>query len=190
MTDTATKAVEHTSFQDRIKAMDEAQLRKLASEEFNVTIDGQLKKDSIVDFLLKTYEVKRQQATILNKESAQLFLDANPNEPIIQVKFMPLDFPHAPIEFFNDGGLGIRGIKNKKKSSLKRLPRFKLVPGETYKLPLLVIKYLEKLTYRDSKPVHDPNTGMITGNIPVIKPRFLLQVILSEEQLQEMSTTL
>lgn len=195
MEDTATQAVEHVSFKDRISAMDEPQLRELASEEFNVTIDGQLKKDAIVKYLLDVYENTRKEAATLNKDSAQLFLDRNKDEPIIQIKFMPLDFPHAPVEFAYDGGYGVTGkgspkLKPGQPKRLRQMPRFKFIPAEMYKLPLVVVKHLESLTYRDSKPKHDPVTGMIIGNIPIIKPRFMLQPVLTEDQLREMSTTL
>ena len=195
METTATQAVEHVSFKDRISKMNEQQLRDLATDEFSVNIDGQLKKEAITKFLLEAYENSRTAAESLNRDSAQLFLDRDEDEPIIQTKFMPLDFPNAPVEFAYDGGDGVTGkgspkLKPGQKKRLRQMPRFTLIPGETYKLPLSVIKHLEGLTYRDSKPVHDPVSGMITGNIPVIKPRFMLQTILTDAQLSEMSTTL
>ncbi len=195
--ETATKAIENVPFRDRIAKLDESALRTLADEEFGLTIDGQLKKEAIVKQLVKIYEETTNAARTLNEQSAMLFLEADENERLIAVKFMPLDFPNAPVDFSNDGGLGLRGKKlgkGQKKppnwdKGLRKMPVFKFIPGETYKLPIRLIKILEDLTFRGSKPQHDPVTGMISGNMPVIKPRFMLTPVLSDEQMREMGTT-
>ena len=190
---TATEAsVEHVPFKVRISKMGIADLREIASEEFGLNIDEKLKKEVVIDQLLRIYEEKTFSARSLNEKSAALFLTSDPNERMISVKFLPLDFSNAPIEFCYDGGHGIRDPKNPKKNpkGLSKVPRFKLIPGEIYKLPIVVIRHLESRTYRDSKPVFDPVSGMITGNIPVIKPRFMLQVVLTDDQLRELGTDL
>jgi hypothetical protein len=195
MADTATQAVEHASLTDKFSSMNEQQLRDYASQNYNVNIDGGLKRDAIVKYLKDVHEQTRAVADKLNKKSAQLFLDREPKEPIVNVKFLPLDFPNALVQFPYDGGYGIQGkgspkLKQGQPKRLKGVPIFKLVPGETYKLPLVVVRHLESLTYKDSKPVIDKETGMVSGNMPVIKPRFMMQIIMSDEQMRSMSTTL
>ncbi len=187
--ETATQAVGQT-FRERITTLGIKELREIASEEFSLNVDEKLKKDVVIDQLIRIYEEKTSSARTLNEKSAALFLSADPNEKLVSVKFLPLDFPNASVKFVYDGGLGIRDAKNPKKNpkGLSRAARFNLIPSEVYKLPIRVIKHLEGLVYRDSKPIHDPVTGMITGNIPIIKPRFMLQVILSDEQMREMGT--
>lgn len=195
MENTVTQTVEYVPFRERIAMLNVKELRSIASEEFGLNIDEKLKKEIIIDQLIRIHEEKTASAKNLNEKSAALFISADKDERLVSVKFLNLEFPTASEEFCNDGGLGIRGTKNPKPRlkppyRLSKMPRFKLIPGEVYKLPIRIIRVLESLTYRDSKPIYDPVTGMITGNIPIIKPRFMLQVVLSDKQMQEMGTAL
>ena len=189
--ETATKAIENVPFRDRIAKLSAKELRELADKEFALKVDEKLKKDVIIDQLIRIHEETASSARTLNEQSAALFISADKNERLVNIKFLPLDFPNAVVEFANDGGKGLRDSKNPKKNptGLSKMPRFKLIPGEVYALPITIIRRLEKLVYRDSKPTYDPVTGMITGNMPIIKPRFMLQVVLSDEQMREMGTT-
>ena len=190
--DTATKAIENVPFRDRIAKLDKPALIAIADEEFSLKVDEKLTKVVIIDQLIRIYEETANSARTLNEKSAALFLSADKTERLVDVKFLPLDFPNAVVEFANDGGLGLRDPKNPKRNpnGLSKMPRFKLIPGEVYALPIRIIRALEKLIYTGSKPITDTNTGMITGNMPVIKPRFMLTPVLSDEQMREMGTTL
>ncbi len=188
MVDTATKAIEHVPFADRIKNMTGKQLREMASEEFALDVAETVKPAAIREQLLRVYEQRTMEAKTLNEQAAQIFLNANPDEKVVSVKFLPLDFPHAVVDFSNDCGFGIRGPNNE--TGLSKMPVFKLIPGEVYQLPVCVIRMLETKTFRDSKPTFDPVTGMIIGNTPIIKPRFMLQMVMSDEQMRAMGTTL
>jgi len=189
--ETGTQPVENVSFKERISKLGIKELRDIAQEEFGLSVDEKLKKDVVVDQLIRVYEDKVTSAKTLNEQSAALFTIADPKERLVRVKFRPLDFPNAVEEFMCDGGLGIRDPKNPKKNpnGLSKMARFKLVPNEIYNLPVRIIRHLESKTFRDSKPIYDDNTGMIVGNKPIIKPRFMLQVILSDEAMRDMGTT-
>jgi hypothetical protein len=192
--DTATQAVEFVPFSKRIAKLNSEQLLVIADKEFNVNIDAAMNADAIRAFLLQAYDGVRKAASQLNEESCKLFIDHNPDERLVKFKFIPLEFANNPLEFNYDGGFGVRGkggtkLKKGQAKRLAKMPHFKLVPGETYKLPMCVKKHLESLTTRDNKVIHDKETGMVTGNMPVIKPRFMLVPVVTDEQLTELGTT-
>jgi hypothetical protein len=60
--------------------------------------------------------------------------------------------------------------------------KYHLFHGEMYVLPLLLIRHLEKKTYVAHKPVYDSLTGLQSAVIPIIKPRFLFQQMISDEE--------
>jgi hypothetical protein len=192
--DTATKAIDFVPFEKQIADLDRDKLLDIATKQFNVTIDVSMKAEAIRKFLLDTHKGIKKQASQLNAESCKLFIEHDPNERLVRVKFIPLEFANNPLDFNYDGGYGVKakGGTKLKKGQVKRLrkmPTFKLVPGETYKLPYCVVKRLESLTTRDYKAVHDTETGMLKGQIPVIKPRFMLVPVLTDEQMLQMGTT-
>ena len=183
------EAVQHVPFEERIKKLGKNELIAIAAEEFNLNIDDKLTKEVIRDQLIRCHEDQANSARSMNEKAASLFLQADKKEKLVSVKFLPQDFAHASVEFTNDGGHGIKDKRNpgRNPNGLLEMPRFLLIPGEVYKLPICIIKRLEGLTYRDSKPVFG-EAGMITGNIPILKARFLLQVQYSDDQLREMGT--
>ncbi len=190
--DTATKAIEHVPFKERIAKLGLKELREVANVEFGLVVDEKLKIEVVKDQLLRIYEQNTSDAKTLNEQSAMLFEGVGANGKVVPVKFLPQDFPNAPVNFSNDCGFGIRDPKNPKRNptGLSKVPVFKLIPGEVYNLPICVIRMLEGKTFRDSKPTYDLETGMINGNRPVIKPRFMLPVVLSDDAMREMGTNL
>jgi hypothetical protein len=195
MSDTGTKPIEQQSFNSRIKAADEETLRAIGSDEFGVNFDTTLNKKTMETILLDMYKHVKAEAKLMNKQSAQLFLDRDKDEPIIQVKFLPQEFANAPLEFCYDGKYGVDGkggtkVKPGQKKRLKKMPRFKLVAGESYKLPIVVVEHLQSLVTRDNKAKIDPESGMVIGNMPVIRSRFLVPPDISSDRMKELQTTL
>jgi hypothetical protein len=175
---------------ERIKGLNKKELIALASEEFQLTIENKVGVDAIRDTLQRVHESRITSAMETNQAAAQLFLERDPNEKLLAIAFQPLDFPKNPLKFSYDGGYGIRDRKNPQRNpnGLTRMANFFLIPGETYQLPLCVIEHLQKKTYRDNKPQFDATSGLQNGNIPVIKPRFMLNPVLSAETMSNLGT--
>lgn len=183
--DTATEAPQvpvTTTFRERIKGLKRKELVAIAKDEFQLNVDERVKADTLKDILIRCHEERIMTAMEENQKAALVFLEANPEEQLLNVQFLPLDFPNNPLKFSYDGGYGIRDRKNPKKNpnGLSSMPTFFLIPGQQYQLPICVIRHLEGLTCRDSKPEFDSVTGMIAGNVPVIKQRFMLRPILDD----------
>ncbi len=191
MGQTSAQEVSYMTFADRLKNPDltKKDLIALGEQEFNVNIAETMKKPVIIDQLLRIHEETCNKARNMNEKAAALFLNADENEKVVPVRFIPQDFAHASVEFTPDCGKGIRDPKNPERNpnGLSELPRFKLIPSEVYPLPICVIRFLESLTYRDSKPKYNAD-GFIEGNVPIIKPRFILQIQYSDDQLRSMGT--
>jgi hypothetical protein len=171
------------TFKERVKGLTRKELVVIADEEFQLNIDEKVKVDVLRDTLQRMHEEKITTALEINQAAAQLFLERDKDEKLLEVIFMPLDFPNAPCKFSYDGGYGIRNRKDPKKNpnGLSKMADFFLIPGEKYQLPLCVIDHLTSKVYRDNKPQYDSKTGMQNGNIPIIKPRCMLTPVLSNK---------
>lgn len=190
---TATEAPQapvFTTFRERIKGLKRKELVEIAKDDFQLNVDEKIKDDVLKDLLMRCHEDRITTALEENQKASQVFLEANPKEQLLTIQFLPLDFPNNPLKFSYDGGYGIRNRKNPKKNltGLSQMPKFFLIPGQIYQLPICVIKHLESMTCRDSKPEYDSQTGMIAGNIPIIKQRFMLRPILSDEAMANMGS--
>lgn len=188
---TATEAPQvPETFRERVKGLKRKDLAEIAQEEFQLTIDDKVKEHVLRDTLIRAHEDRVASAMEQNQAASNLFLERDKNEKLLTVQFLPLDFPNNPEKFSYDGGYGIRDRKNPKRNptGLSKMANFFLIPGQTYQLPLCVIKHLEKLVFMDSKPEFDTTTGMIAGNKPIIKQRFLLRLVASEQVLADMGT--
>jgi hypothetical protein len=169
----------------RLAAMSKLELTEFAKEAYSLDVDDNLKKDVIVDAILKFDEELKNSARTMNERSAAMVMSAD--DPLLKVRFIPQDFPNAPVEFMYDSGRGVRGPVNKK--GLRSIPHYKLFPRQVYKLPLSVIQHMRGLTFSDSVPTFDPNTGMIVANRAVVKQRFVMEPILDDKQYRQMGTT-
>lgn len=191
--DTATEAPTVpvvTTFRDRINGLKRKELVEIAKEDFQLNVEEKVSIETLKDILQRCHEERVMTAMEENQKAAHVFLEANPDEKLLNVQFLPLDFPNNPLKFSFDGGYGIRDRKNPKKNptGLSSMPTFFLIPGQNYQLPICVIRHLEGLTCRDSKPEFDSTTGMIAGNIPVIKQRFMLRPILDDLAMSNQGT--
>lgn len=178
------------TFKERIKGLSKKELVVIASEEFQLNIDDRVGVEVLRDTLQRVHEERVTTAMEINQKAAQLFLERDKNEKLLTVIFLPLDFPNAPCKFSYDGGYGVRSRKDPKRNpnGLTRMANFFLIPGEQYQLPLCVINHLQSKTYRDNKPQFDPKTGMQNGNIPIIKPRFMLNPVLSDQAMSDLGS--
>lgn len=184
------KIPEITTFKERISGLKRAALVEIAKDEFQLNIDSKVKADVLRDTLQRVHEQRATSALEKNQAAAQLFLERDSNEQVVTVQFLPLEFPNNPLHFSWDGGFGITDRKNPKRNpnGLKRMPTFFLIPGEIYQLPICVIRHLEKQVYRDAKPIYDIVTGMQAGFEPIIKPRFMLRVLLPDAAMHELGS--
>ena len=155
-------------------------------------VDGRVSEKTIRENILKIISEQKSNAKQRNAES--LAMAVSKEDPMIEVKFFHLESPETDIEFAYSGTRGMYGpefTKDGKKygnpKGFRKCPKYHLFPGETVKLPFSVYEHLERLTYVTNKAVHDPVTGMIGGNIPIIKPRFLLQLVVTKEQVINMN---
>jgi len=178
------------TFKERIKGKSKKDLAEIAKEEFQLNVDTKVEVDVLRDTLQRMHESRVTTALEKNQAAAQLFLERDKDEKLLPIIFQPLDFPTNPLKFSFDGGFGIRDRKNPKRNpgGLSRMANFFLIPGETYQLPLCVINHLKSKTYRDNKPQFDSETGMQNGNIPIIKPRFMLTPVLSDAAMNNLGS--
>jgi hypothetical protein len=181
---------EYQSLKEFLKSMKMPQLVAYASNKYGLTIEATVKKDVIIDNIIRVDEEFKNKARTLNEKSTALV--TTEDDPPIRVRFMRLDFPHADHEFNYDSGRGVRPPANKKgklwKTQLPYCPGYHLFPGMEYILCLSVIRHLQSLIFKDSKPVVDPVTGMIAGNQTIIRPRFILEPIMSDDDLKRLAT--
>lgn len=190
MSTTAQETQTPSTFKERIKGLSKKELTELALDEFQLNIDSKITTDVIRDSLQRVHEERITTALEVNQKAAQLFLERDKKEKLLTVVFLPLDFPNNPCKFSYDGGYGVRSRKDPKRNpnGLSRMANFFLIPGETYQLPLCVITWLQGKTYRDNKPQFDSSTGMQNGNIPVIKPRFMLNPVLTDQAMSDLGS--
>jgi len=167
---------------DKLKAMTKEQLIQYADEAFALTVDARLKTETIIDKLLEIEKGVKAQADKLNKESVAM-TEAE-DDPVMDMIFHRMDFPEADLEFSFSGKRGMRGANNPK--GFAKCPSYHFWPGETYSIPWSVKEHLESLTFSTHKPVIDPVSGLQSGAIPIIKPRFVLQLKMTKEQVIKM----
>jgi len=168
----------------QLEAMTKAEMIKYADEVLGYKIDDKLTKPVITESILKIDASRKTEAQKVNEES--LAAAVSEDDPEITVRFFNMETSGADLEFAYSGKRGMFGPKNP--NGFKKCPRYHLFPGEVVKLAYSVYDHLSSLTYVTHKTVWDPNTGNIKGNIPIVKPRFLLQPIFTKEQLVKLNT--
>lgn len=171
----------------QLKGMSKAQLVKY-TDDLGYQVDGRLNEETIRENILKIVADRKGKAQKMNEES--LAMAVTDDDPEIEVRFFNIESPNTDVEFAYAGKRGMYGktyTKNGKKygnpQGFKKCPRYHLFPGELVKLAYSVYEHLRDLTFVTHKTVWDHATGMIAGNIPIIKPRFILQVSLTKEDI-------
>lgn len=167
-----------------LKAMGKPQLIKYASERMGLNVDDSLNKDVIIENLIRVDAAKKNEAKQMNAES--LAVAVTDKDPVIKVKFFNMESPGTFIEFSYSGKRGMRGPQNP--NGFKKCPKYMLFHGETYDIPYSVFEHLGKLVHQSHKPIFDQATGMQAGSMPILKPRFVLQAIVSKEQLIKLNS--
>jgi hypothetical protein len=178
---------ESLPLKDRLEAMTKKELVAKA-DEMGFQIDARLKPETIIKNLLKVDADRKVQASELNKKS--FAATVSKDDPEITVKFFNMIFPNTALEFSYPGPRGMYGkeyTKGGKKfgnpKGHKKCPQYRLFPGEVVKLAYSVYEHLTSLTFVTHKTIWDEVTGNIKGNIPIVKPKYILQPILTKEQL-------
>ncbi len=171
----------------QLNAMDKPELTKYM-EGLGYNVDKRLSDKTIRDNILKVVADRKNNATAMNKESFQATV--SDEDPKITVRFFNLETPNVDIEFAFPGKRGMYGPKFTKDgkdygnpNGHRKCPKYHLFPGEEVDLAYSVFEHLESLTFATHKTIFDPQTGMIQGNIPIIKPRFILQPVITKEDL-------
>lgn len=175
--------------------MDVKTLVALAADKYGLNIDPTVHVDAIKAELVRQEEARSGAAKTLNEKSAMLVVTKD--DPLVPVLFNRYDFAYADLQFTYDSGRGYinrRGTKEeikrgRERGQLEGMPSYHLFPGNEYKLPMSVVRHLQSLIYTESQPVIDPVTGMISGNRPVKKPRFSLNIVMTDEQLKGIGKT-
>lgn len=163
---------------DILKGMTKPELIRYA-DDLGYQVDGRLKEKTIIENILKIVNDRKSAATKINEES--LAMTVSEEDPMIEVRFFNLESANVDVEFSYSGKRGMYGPVNK--NGFKKCPNYHLFPGEVAKLAYSVYEHLTSLTFVTHKTVYDPVSGMIKGNIPIIKPRFILQPIFSKEDI-------
>ena len=169
---------ESIPLEQQLKGMNKAELIKKA-DDLGYQVDGSLTNKVIVENILKIDADRKSSAQKANEESFAMAV--NEEDPPIEVRFFNMESANADVEFAYAGKRGMFGPVNK--NGYKKCPKYHLFPGEKVKLAYSVYEHLTSLTFMTHKTVFDPVTGMIQGNIPIIKPRFILQPIFSKEDI-------
>lgn len=181
--------------------MSKEQMIAYANRNMGLTVDSGMDPQTIKENLLRIANARKNSARDINANSLNITIaldktrkafmenwdnrkkdkpfEYKPN-PAIQVKFFFLQHTGVDLEFVSAEPYGIKGSVNK--FGFKQHMKYHLFHGEMYVLPLLLIKHLEQKIYTAHKPVIDPNTGLQSGAIPIIKPRFLFQQIVTAEE--------
>ncbi len=176
---------ENIHLKTRLAAMDKDQLIKFGSDEFSLKIEPVLTNKVIIDNLLRLDDARRSKSVKVNEESLHKSISAD--DPPIRVKFFNLQSPTEVINFSFAGPKGMRGPVNK--TGHTKCPAYELYPGEEYTLALSVKEHLESLTFTHYKTIVDTLTGQVAGNIPILKPKYILNPIISKEQLLALQKT-
>lgn len=169
---------------EQLDVMKKPQLIKYM-EDLGYNVDRRLSENTIRENILKIDADRKGSAQKINEDSLAMTIDKN--DPMIEVRFFNLESANTDVEFAYAGKRGMYGpsyTKDGKKygnpNGHKKCPVYHLFPGEKVKLAYSVYEHLESLTFVTHKTVYDTVTGMIQGNIPIIKPRFILQPIFSK----------
>lgn len=182
-------------------SMSKEQMIIFANDKMGLTVDSGMDPQTIKENLLRIADSRKNSARDINANSLnttmaldktrKIFIqnwdgrkkpkpfEYEPN-PAIQVKFFFMQHVGVDLEFVSAEPYGIFGDVNK--FGFKKHMKYHLFHGEMYVLPLLLVKHLEKKIYTAHKPIIDPNTGLISGSIPIIKPRFVFQQVVSSEE--------
>ena len=191
--------------------LDTAGLIAYADDKFSLTVDPALDPQTIKEELLRIHASMRNSARETNRTSLQVtmaldqkrkkvwdawlngdkrnkkpFFGYEPNPPV-EVKFFFMQHVGANCEFANTHPYGFTAQGGENKFGFKRAPKYNLFHGEMYVLPLLLVQELRKQTYKAHKPVIDRDTGLQNGSIPIIKPRFVFEHMISTEELVALS---
>ena len=181
--------------------MSREQMIIYANQNMGLTVDPTMDPQTIKENLLRIAESSKNNARDINAKSLNVTIaldktrkafmenwdgrkkqkpfEYEPNPPV-QVKFFFMQHVGVDLEFVSSEPYGIKGDVNK--FGFKQHMKYHLFHGEMYVLPLLLIKHLEKKIYVTHKPVIDPGTGLQSGAIPIIKPRFVFQQVVSSEE--------
>ncbi len=170
---------ENVQLKVRLTTMNKDQLIKFGEDEFSLKIEPVLTNKVIIENLLRLDNIRRGDAIKVNEESLHKSISAD--DPPIRVKFFNLQSPAEVINFSFAGPKGMRGPINKK--GHQKCPSYKLYPGEEYTLPLSVKEHLESLTFTHYKTIVDQLTGQVAGNVPILKPKYILNPVISKAQL-------
>ncbi len=171
----------------QLNAMSRPELTKYM-EDLGFNVDKRLAEKTIRENILKVVADRKNNATAMNEASFQATVSGE--DPKITIRFFNLETPNVDIEFAFPGKRGMYGpkfIKDGKEygnpNGHRKCPKYHLFPGEEVDLAYSVFEHLESLTFATHKTIFDPQTGMIQGNIPIIKPRFILQPVITREDL-------
>ena len=176
----------------QLDSMDKNQLIKYM-ESLGYNVDRRLSEKTLRENILLIDADRKGNAKKINEDS--FAKTVNEEDPAIEVRFFNLESPNTDVEFAYSGNRGMYGPefigKDGKKygnpKGFKKCPVYHLFPGEAVKLAYSVYEHLVSLTYVTHKTVFDPQTGMIQGNIPIIKPRFILQPIFSKKDIMNIN---
>ena len=162
----------------QLDVMSKVEMIKYA-DTLGYQVDDKLTRKVIKENILRIVSDRKSQGQKLNEESlAAVVSEADPE---ISVRFFNMESPGADLEFAYSDPRGMRGPNNP--NGFKKCPVYHLFPGEVVKLAYSVYEHLTSLTFTTHKTVWDTATGNIKGNIPIVKPRFILQPVLTKEQL-------
>lgn len=167
----------------QLETMNKGQLVKFAADEFALEVEARLTKEVIIENLLKMDKARKSKAAVENEES--LAKTVSDDDPPIKVRFFNLQSPEEVINFAFAGPKGMKGPVNK--TGHKKCPRYELYPGEEYTLALSVKEHLESLLFTHYKTIIDTLTGQIAGNVPIWKPKYILNPVITKEQLLELA---
>ena len=174
--------------EQQLKTMTREELVKFA-DDLGYKIDNRMKDPTIRDNILRIINDKKNVAAKVNAES--LKQTVSEEDPKIEIRFFNMESPGADLEFSFSGPRGLYGkeftrpdgSKGGNPKGHKKCPRYHLFPGEVMEMAYSVYEHLNGLTFVTHKTVWDTKTGMITGTVPIIKPRFILQPIFSKADL-------
>lgn len=155
--------------------------------------DNRFSEKTLRENILKIVADRKNNASKLNEESFRATV--SDDDPEIEVRFFNLESPNTDVEFAYAGKKGMygpaftneAGEKRGNPNGHRKCPTYHLFPGEKLKLAYSVYEHLESLTFSTHKTVFDPVSGMIQGNIPIIKPRFILQPVFSKEDIMNIN---
>jgi hypothetical protein len=170
---------EGVSLAKLLESMTKDEMIRYADENMGLRVDSSLEEQAIKESLLKFDLSQKNNARTINQRSLDMSIDKD--NPAIVVKFYNMQSPNTNLEFNTTVPRGFFGPKNKK--GFKKAPQYNLFHGETYTLPYAIYEHLKNLTYVENKPVIDPATGMFHGTIPIIKPKYVLEPVISRDQL-------